>query len=209
MQKIIANILYSFESIGCRKVNILLCFTFFSAGFPKLLDSVYLNLEVHRIKYIIEVYNYDDGLFEKLIEVFPFSKEILFELLDYGALVFEVFLPIIALLNRRFFFAFIVVCGGFHLFNWCFLKIPFMGEHGGYLFFIVWGYLKHYPVKWEISDKMNTLLKWGVLLILLTFYFLRISLFMKIGFVSISIVYMLCSFFILVREWRGDPKQIN
>ena len=134
----------------------LFAFTFISAGIPKILDPSYLGFEKQSFRN--ELLNHNNlALVKSLEDTFSEYSIILWEFLDYCAVGFEVFLPIILFFRKKFILLFITIASVFHILNDMAFGIFFTGMVYAYLFFIVaeiFKFSKKYSIDRKEYDKV-------------------------------------------------------
>jgi predicted DCC family thiol-disulfide oxidoreductase YuxK len=113
----------------------LFAFSFISAGIPKLLDARYLGGDFQMFK--DQVINHGNVQLVNEIESFFGDKVYyLWEFLDFSAVLFEVFFPLIIFLRIKNIPIFICFASIFHIANYYCFNIFFEGMVYGYLFLI-------------------------------------------------------------------------
>lgn len=114
-------------------ILLLLCFFFwfFSAWLEKIVDLRYLNPHVHVISNYIPAKNHE--LFNMLWGL----KGIFLESLDYGAIILEVFLPVLVWFGRKALLVFCLIAVLFGLMNVYLMGITHYGVASFYIFYLI------------------------------------------------------------------------
>ena len=140
----------------------LLAFGFFTAGWPKLRGWVDFDLSTQGARsWVLRGY-YLNGRQDWLSPTFArMENPWIWEMMDLGAVVFELGFMIAILAPRAFRF-WVAIAVGFHFWNNLMLNIPFTGMMSVYLFFVSWDRVAATPAFGRASAWVSQRRRWGV-----------------------------------------------